>query len=188
MSGVFPLTAVRARVSAASFLIQIIGLMLITERVSANTAEPGTSFHPMDLRGIPSRMDLRGSWQAGPVFASAVSGDRIYFGTGGQLRVLHLNSGDTPDWEELAGTTISGVVKDLVTDDEHIFVADESGFLHVLEITDSGPPRQVGVLNIPDNARGIDVVGKHVQHVDASLTPKRRKCPQRPGHHILSER
>ena len=151
-----------ARSRTAFLWLPIIGSFLMAGCAATSTAESGSSAHPLDLVGLPSRLDLRGRWQAGPVFASAVSGDRVYFGTGGQLRVLEMNGSSTPNWEELAGTTISGVVKDLVTNDKHIFVADESGFLHVLEIAPSGPPRQVGVINIPENARGIDVDGEHV--------------------------
>jgi hypothetical protein len=136
--------------------------ILISGCATMPGAESAATSQSMDLGSMPARLELRGKWQAGPVFASAVSGDRVFFGTGGQLRVLQVNGPSTPSWEELVGTTISGVVKDLVTDDEHIFVADESGYLHVLEIAGSGPPRQVGMIEIPENARGIDVDGDHV--------------------------
>ena len=37
------------------------------------------------------RLELLGRWYHGPVFDSAVSGNHIYFGSGGVIRVLRLD-------------------------------------------------------------------------------------------------
>lgn len=157
-----PKIAMFAKAQTLFVFLLFSGSILMTGCAVTTKAATDSSLHPLDMHGTQSRLELRGRWQAGPVFASAVSGDRVYFGTGGQLRVLQIDGTSDANWEELAGTSISGVVKDIVTNDEHIFVADESGFLHVLEIDAAGPPHQVGVINIPENARGIDVSGHHV--------------------------
>jgi hypothetical protein len=61
-------------------------------------------------------LELLGRWDGGPVYSSAVSGDHLYFGMGGGIRVLRIKQTteqSTPSWQEVASITTSGLVHDL---------------------------------------------------------------------------
>ena len=53
-----------------------------------------------------------GGWHRGPVYASAVSGDHVYFSSGGSIRVLTFEP-SASFWREVASIDTTGVVRDL---------------------------------------------------------------------------
>ena len=82
-------------------------------------------------------IELLGRWHGGPVYSSAVSGDHVYFGTGGFIRVLKIKqtSGQPTSWEEVASIVTSGIVRGLDASGSHLYVADESRFLRIIDMS-----------------------------------------------------
>ena len=78
---------------------------------------PGGSLLAADVAASPApALELMGRWHGGPVYASAVSGDYVYFGTGGGIRSLKIGEATqhgSPSWQEATSMVTSGVVRDL---------------------------------------------------------------------------
>ena len=80
-------------------------------------------------------LELLGRWNRGPVYSSAVSGDYVFFGSGGAIRVLRTKE-DASISREVASIDTSGVVRDLYISGSHLYVADDSGALIIIDISD----------------------------------------------------
>ena len=99
-------------------------------------------------------LELLGRWHGGPVYSSAVSGDHLYFGTGGGIRILRIKQASeqgTPSWKEVASITTAGVVRDLVASGKYLYVADASGALRIIDISTPEKPREVTHVKLPPN-------------------------------------
>ena len=111
-------------------------------------------------------LELLGRWHGGPVYSSAVSGDHVYFGTGGSIRVLKIEqaSEQHTSWKEMASIGTSGIVRGLDASGSHLYVADESGALRIIDVSDPQVPIEIGHL-LPKgrrvDVRGVDVAGSH---------------------------
>ena len=61
-------------------------------------------------------IDMLGRWYDGPVYTSVVSGDYLYYGSGGAIRVIRIRNAakkDAASWQEVASIRSSGVVRGL---------------------------------------------------------------------------
>jgi hypothetical protein len=108
-------------------------------------------------------IEMRGRWYRGPVYSSAVSGDHVYFGTGGAIRVLKIEDAakqDATSWKEVASIQSSGVVRGLDASDDYLYVADASGALRIIDISNPEKPREKGQIDLPD-ARAVAVEGPY---------------------------
>ena len=68
-----------------------------------------SSLSPVASGSPPPLLKKVGRWSRGPVYASAVSGDHVYFGSGGAIRVLKIKR-KTSTWQEVASIDASGVL------------------------------------------------------------------------------
>ncbi len=93
-------------------------------RANSSSAAASGSRATADTPASPApALELLGRWHGGPVYSSAVSGDHVYFGTGGGIRVLRIKQATeqgTPSWEEVASIATSGVVRDLAASGSHL--------------------------------------------------------------------
>ena len=109
-------------------------------------------------------LELLGRWHDGPVFSSAVSGDHVYFGTGGGIRVLRIKQATeqgTPSWKEVASIATSGVVRDLAASGSHLYVADVSGALRIIDISAPEKLREIAHVEVGPNVRAVSVEGQY---------------------------
>ncbi len=88
--------------------------------------------------------DLRllGRWHQGPVFSSAVSGDHVYFGSGGAIMVLRITEKNS--WQDVASIATSGGVRGLDVSGRHLYVADGGGALRIIDISTPEKPKEIG--------------------------------------------
>ena len=84
-----------------------------------------------------------GRWYAGPTYSSAVSGDYVYYGSGGTIHALKIDADGSWQKQEVS-ITIEGVVRELFASESHLYVADESGGLRIIDISDPLQLREVG--------------------------------------------
>jgi len=102
---------------------------------------------------------LKGRWHYGPVFASAVAGDHVYFGTGGAIRVLRIH--EDRSWKEVASIAIAGVVRGLFAAEPFLYVADEGGAFRILDISAPEQPKEIGRCAVPKGSRAVTVSGRY---------------------------
>jgi hypothetical protein len=107
----------------------------------------------------PPVLQLTGRWFDGPVFAAAVAGNHVFFGSGGTIRVLEIGEGKT--WKEIASVTTPGVIRGLVVSGDHLFASDEGGALRVFDISDPKKLHQIGFSELPKNTRAVFVQGDY---------------------------
>ena len=125
-------------------------------------AEPADQVaRPLKLSSAAGSATLRfaGRWHDGPVFAAAVAGKHVFFGSGGMLRVLEI--GDEKTWKEIASITTPGVIRGLIASGEHLFVSDEGGALRIFDVSNPKQPKQVGYSELPKNTRAVFVRGHY---------------------------
>ena len=88
-----------------------------SEADSVSTAVATTASQPNPVySALEPDLDLLGRLYGGPVYSSVVSGNYVYFGTGGGVRVLKIKNSRKQEgslWEEVASIESSGVVRDL---------------------------------------------------------------------------
>ena len=105
-------------------------------------------------------LKLLGRWHGGPVYSSAVSGDHVYFGTGGGIRGIKIDQA-TPSWKEVASIATAGVVRDLAASGSHLYVADDSGALRIIDISAPSNPREIAYVELEPVVRGVSVEGQY---------------------------
>ena len=79
---------------------------------------------------INNAVEMTGRWNQGPVYASVTSGNYLYFGSSGTVRVVAVEkdgAGNAIAWEEVASIQTDGVVRDMIIRDHYLYIAD--GFL-----------------------------------------------------------
>ena len=105
----------------------------------------------------PPSYDLKflGRWYNGPVFASAISGDYVYFGSGGSIRVLKINK--DASWQEVTSLPIAGVVRGLFASGSYLYVADESGALRIIDNSIPDKLKTLGTVDLPRQTRTVFV-------------------------------
>ena len=131
-------------------------MLLLVLPVGAQSMSPSPA-----ASGAPAHtLELLGRWHGGPVFTSAVSGDHVFFGSGGAIRVLRIKDGTTA-WQEVASIATSGVVRDLHATGSHLYVADDSGALRIIDISVAEQLNQIGHVNLPGSGRAVSVQGQY---------------------------
>ena len=131
-------------------------MLLLVLPVGAQSMSPSPT-----ASGAPAHtLELLGRWHGGPVFTSAVSGDHVFFGSGGAIRVLRIKDGTTA-WQEVASIATSGVVRDLHATGSHLYVADDSGALRIIDISVAEQLNQIGHVNLPGSGRAVSVQGQY---------------------------
>jgi hypothetical protein len=118
--------------------------------------------------GQAGTLELLGRWHRGPVYSSAVSGDHVFFGSGGAIRVLKSGK-DSSTWHEVASIDTPGVVRDLFVSGSHLYVADDSGALLVIDISDPKNPKETGQAKLQEYVRAVFVKG-HYAYLAAQWT------------------
>ena len=135
------MTVGSGRVKRGVFLTNI---LLLTLLFGMNLASAESYSASLAANGSPTQaLELLGRWHHGPVYSSAVSGDHVFFGSGGAIRVLETNE-HTSIWQEVASINSSGVVRGLSVSGSHLYVADDSGALIVIDISDPRNPTETG--------------------------------------------
>ena len=77
-------------------------LLALVIGVMAIQPSPAASGTPAAVGGSTAQaLEQLGRWHRGPVYASAVSGDHVFFGSGGAIRVLGTDE-DAASWREVA--------------------------------------------------------------------------------------
>ena len=109
----------------------------------------------------PPALGLRllGRWHYGPVYSSALSGDHVYFGSGGAIRVLEIKADGS--WREKTSVSTAGVIRQLFVSGDHLYVADESGALRIMDISEPGRPMEIGHCDQPRVTRSVFVKGRY---------------------------
>ena len=112
----------------------LLTLFVYSSGPRAETTSPtptGTDSASDSLINAPAPdIGLLGRWYGGPIYTSVVSGDYLYYGTGGAIRVMkimHAIMQDKTAWIEVATIQSSGVVRGLK-------LIDKSDPLHPIEI------------------------------------------------------
>ena len=89
----------------------LLALLVNLPNLRAGDSSPllTTTVPPSELvsSALKSDLELLGRWYGGPVFSSAVSGDYVYFGTGGAIQVFKVkkaNEQHGSSWQKV--TTI----------------------------------------------------------------------------------
>ena len=119
-----------------------------------------SSLSPVASGSPPPLLKKVGRWSRGPVYASAVSGDHVYFGSGGTIRVLKIKR-KTSTWQEVASIDASGVVRDLYVSGKHLYVADDGGALIIIDISNPKKPKETGRAKLSDYVRAVFVQGNY---------------------------
>ena len=88
-------------------------------------------------------LELVGRWGQGPVYSTAVSGNHVFFGSGGAIRVLEFDPGASR-WLEVGAVDTTGVIRGLTVSGSHLYVADDSGALLIVDISTPHTPRKPG--------------------------------------------
>ena len=91
--------------------VLLAGAFIVHAAAAAETAAAGES--------APRALELLGRWARGPVYASAVSGNHVFLGSGGAIRVLEIDE-EAATWREAASIDTSGVVRDLFASGSHL--------------------------------------------------------------------
>lgn len=99
-------------------------------------------------------------WFNGPVFASAVSGDTVYFGAGGTIKVIQRDTKDEKifRWHEVSSLETSGVIKDLSITGEYLFAADASGYFRSIDIQDPGNLKELSSIKLNTEVKSMRVI------------------------------
>ena len=103
-------------------------------------------------------IELTGRWNQGPVFASAVSGSYMYFGSSGTVRVVKVDkdaSGNATAWQEVASIETDGVVRDMLVAGHYLYIADGSGWMRVINIKQPYKPKLIGALKLQSEIKAI---------------------------------
>ena len=135
-----------------SFLVAGILLVLMSGPSHAQRNEGAAGAEPT------RNPRLLGRWYYGPVYSSAAHGDRLYFGSGGAIRVLRIEDGAL---RELASTFTPGVVRQLVASGDRLYMADESGALRIFDLSNPDRPVEIGRAEQPRGIRSLVVQGKY---------------------------
>ena len=112
-----------------------------------------------------STVEITGRWNQGPVFASAVSGNYLYFGSSGTVRVVAVEkdgSGNAVAWEEVASIQTDGVVRDMILRDDYLYIADGSGWLRLVNIKNPRKPKLSGKLELDSEIKAIHIENDRV--------------------------
>ena len=123
-----------------------------------------TAVPPSELvsSALKSDLELLGRWYGGPVYASAVSGDYVYFGTGGAVQVFKVkkaNEQHGSSWQKVTTIETFGVVRGLAVSGQYIYVSDSSGVMRILDISKPNKPKERGQLEL---AGGLSIDGKYL--------------------------
>ena len=143
-------TAIQLSIAAALLC------MLLSVLANAASTAPNTTLE------VPLvTLELLGRWHGGPVFSSVISGDYIYYGMGGSIRVVKINpahQNNTASWKQVASITTAGVVHDIDAAKDHLYVADDSGALRIIDISTPTKPVEVAEVPLKPNVRAVSVL------------------------------
>jgi hypothetical protein len=134
-----------------------------TSTAAAGAVSPASAVY----RALAPNIEMRGRWFGGPSYTSVVSGDYVYYGAGGAIRVLKIDTAtprDASSWKEVASIRTPGIVRGLDATESHLYVADDSGALRIIDITAPENPSETGHVVLPENVKAVSV----------SLTPQTR--------------
>ena len=127
------------------FLVLALAVDLSEVRANSSLQSVAASGSPATANSASPApaLELMGRWHRGPVYSSSVSGDHLYFGTGGGIRVLRIKhaTGQNTSWQEVASIATSGIVRDLAAFENYLYVADDSGALRIIDISAPEKPR-----------------------------------------------
>ncbi|WP_169816857.1 LVIVD repeat-containing protein [Kangiella sediminilitoris] len=101
---------------------------------------------------------MSGRWNQGPVFASAVSGHYMYFGSSGTVRVVEVekdSSGNATAWQEVASISTDGVVRDMLIEGDYLYIADGSGWMRVINVRNPANPKLSGKVRLNSEIKSI---------------------------------
>ena len=110
-----------------------------------------------------SSLEMLGRWHGGPVYASAVSNDYVYFGSGGSIRILEIRKNGlaaSPQWVEISRYDTPGVVRDLEINGDFLFVADDGGALRVVDVSNPAEPFETSKVDLPPFVRAVSLEGE----------------------------
>ena len=133
--------------------------------VSAKSRETSETSGASVPETAVNHLELLGRWYGGPVYDSTVAGDHVFLGSGGNIRVMKIGAGtpnSPPRWTEVATLETPGVVRGLDAKGDHLYVADVSGALRIVDISKPERPRERGQIDLPKKSfRAVSVAGHH---------------------------
>ena len=102
----------------------------------------------------------------GLTYAVAVQGDYAYVGEGYSLTVLDVSNSA---WPTIVGKTppLPAIVRDVYVVGDYAYVADWSGGLRVIDVSNPVSPTEVGLYDTPGSAYGVTVAGNHAYIADS---------------------
>ena len=129
--------------------------------VPAPAAAPATVAESSPPRLLPPALRLRllGRWHYGPVYSSTVSGNHVYLGSGGAIRVLEIE--EDGSLQEVTSVSTAGVIRQLFVSESLLYVADQSGALRIMDISDPASPVEIGQCDQPRGTRSVFVKGRY---------------------------
>lgn len=147
--------------------VGIIALLFFTGLASFTSAIASSKAGASLPQASPSNVDLAmtGRWNQGPVFASAVSGNYMYFGSSGTVRVVEVDkdsSGNAVAWQEVASIGTDGVVRDMLIEGDFLYIADGSGWMRVINIEKPHKPKLSGQVELKSEIKAIHYNDDHI--------------------------
>ncbi len=103
---------------------------------------------------------LVGRWGGGPCYAVAVSGNYVYFGSGGYLEIFDVSNPSNP--VRLGRVVTPGIVIEIAISGSYAYVADGwEGGLRVIDVSNPTNPQEVGFYVTPGWVGGVAVSGSY---------------------------
>ncbi|NOZ50859.1 MAG: hypothetical protein GXP37_12565, partial [Chloroflexi bacterium] len=112
-------------------------------------------------------LQLVGQW-GGSTLAVAIRGPYVVAGIGQRLAVFDITD---PDAMQMLGQTdlLPGVVVDIVLQGDYAYVANRSGGLQVIDISQAQQPRAVGAFRMPGDVVRVALAGPYATILNAQL-------------------
>ncbi len=104
-------------------------------------------------------MVMEGRWNHGPVFASVAHKNYMYFGSSGTVRAVKVkkdSSGKAIEWKEVSSIPTDGVIRDMLIDEDTLYIADGAGWLRLIDISKPKRMKYLGSYNLKRKIRGLD--------------------------------
>jgi hypothetical protein len=113
-----------------------------------------------------SNVELAGQI-GGTMGAVAVQGNSAYISVGPCLEILDITSPATPSVVGRTGV-MSDIVQGVAVAGDYAYLADGSGGLHIINVSDPAAPTEVGLHDTPGNAYSVAVAGDYAYVADGS--------------------
>lgn len=123
-------------------------------------------------------------------YSVTAANQRIYFGSGNRLVVADVSDPTRP--RQLGWAPLPYVVRDVVVDGDHLYVANDAGGLRVLEMVGSAEFTEVAAVSFDDRVDAVALQGGYAYVAARSeglhvLDVTDPEAPEKVGHHQTEE-